>query len=171
MICIVGGGLAGLSAAWELERSGRVNYAVLEAAPRAGGVAQSELRGGFLLEQGPDSFLARKPAAAELCREAGLAADGITPLPAPGSARILYRGRFEPIPAGWRMLEPDRLGPVLCSRLFSPGAKLALALRWRRRNAGDAAEPDETVAAWLHRRYGPRAGGEILARLAAPMLA
>src|ERR1700756_2102707 len=74
---IIGGGIAGLAAAYELEEARRagapVEYALYEAAERLGGVLASEIVNGAVLERGPDSFLTEKPAAAELCREVGLA--------------------------------------------------------------------------------------------------
>ncbi|HEX8810447.1 MAG TPA: FAD-dependent oxidoreductase, partial [Terracidiphilus sp.] len=68
---IIGGGIAGLAAAYELEKAG-AEYALFEAGNRLGGVISSAMVAGSALEDGPDSFLTEKPAAAELCRELGL---------------------------------------------------------------------------------------------------
>jgi oxygen-dependent protoporphyrinogen oxidase len=76
-IAIIGGGIAGLSAAWTLEKARRagepLEYDLYEAAGRLGGVISSESVDGCVVEGGPDSFLTEKPAAAALCRELGIA--------------------------------------------------------------------------------------------------
>ncbi len=76
-IAIVGGGIAGLAAAYELEKAraagAQVDYTLFEERARLGGSLASEIVDGAVLERGPDSFFTEKPAAAELCRELGLA--------------------------------------------------------------------------------------------------
>ena len=75
-IAVIGGGIAGLAAAYEIEKARRsgaaVEYTLFEERPRLGGSLASEIVSGAVLERGPDSFLTEKPAAAELCRELGL---------------------------------------------------------------------------------------------------
>ena len=75
---IIGGGIAGLAAAFELEQAraagAAVEYTLFEARERLGGCLASEIVDGAVLERGPDSFLSEKPSAAELCRELGLRA-------------------------------------------------------------------------------------------------
>ncbi len=85
-IVIVGGGIAGLSAAWEL--AGRGNRPlVLEQGARAGGVIFTETIDGFVIDAGPDALLVQKPAAIDLCRELGLATGSSPPSrPAPPSS-------------------------------------------------------------------------------------
>ena len=53
-VVIVGGGIAGLAAAYELERRA-VSFVVLERASRAGGVIVSKEIDGFTIDVGPDS--------------------------------------------------------------------------------------------------------------------
>src|ERR1700728_4501970 len=76
-IAIIGGGIAGLSAAWSLEKARRagepLEYSLYEAAGRLGGVISSETIDGCVVEGGPDSFLTEKAAASALCRELGIA--------------------------------------------------------------------------------------------------
>ncbi len=78
-IGIIGGGIAGLAAAYELEKArtagASVDYTLYEARTQLGGSLASEIVQGAVLERGPDSFLTEKPAAAELCRELGLGAE------------------------------------------------------------------------------------------------
>ncbi|MGH9520133.1 MAG: protoporphyrinogen/coproporphyrinogen oxidase [Terriglobales bacterium] len=167
MIAIVGGGLAGLSAAWELQRSGVADFVLLEAGDHVGGVVHTERRDGFVLEGGPESFLARKAAATTLCRELGLEGELMAPLTT--AARILHRGRLHPLPAGWRMIEPGQLRPLLRSALFSRRAKWDIVWHWRDKPQHDCG--DVSVFSYLQRRYGKGAGTEIAERVAAPLLA
>ncbi|MGH9395058.1 MAG: FAD-dependent oxidoreductase, partial [Terriglobales bacterium] len=107
-VAIIGGGIAGLSAAWELEQAGCRDWLLLEAGPRLGGVIETRHEQGFVLEGGADSFLTSRPAWRELCGELGLGA-ALVPAAAPaGGAQIFDRGRLHPLPAGWRMLEGSR---------------------------------------------------------------
>jgi oxygen-dependent protoporphyrinogen oxidase len=164
----MGGGIAGLSAAWELQRAGR-EFVLLEAAPHCGGAIATRPRDGFLPEAGPESFLAFKPAAAALCRELGLADELIPPLPNPAGAQVWLDGHYVPLPAGWRLLHPTQLEPLQASPLFTPATRAAFAARWQ-----DAVPPpsdDESVAAWLRRRWGREAGQEIADRVVGPLLA
>ena len=70
-VAVVGAGLAGLSAAWEVNQAG-VEVVVLDAARRPGGMIVTERREGFIAEGGPDGFLATEPDIQELAREVGI---------------------------------------------------------------------------------------------------
>ena len=70
-VLIIGGGISGLSAAYYLNRDG-IRPTLIEKASRLGGVIQTTMQQGCVLEGGPDSFLAAKPAAMDLIRELGL---------------------------------------------------------------------------------------------------
>src|SRR5256712_677658 len=72
MTCAVeGGGLAGLSAAWELRQAG-AEVALLEGERRTGGVVVTERPVGFIVEGGPDGFLPVDGDIQELACEIGL---------------------------------------------------------------------------------------------------
>jgi oxygen-dependent protoporphyrinogen oxidase len=71
-VVVVGAGLAGLTAAWELVRSGGLDVTVLEAERRAGGVIVTERVDGFTVEGGADGFLAGEPELPALARELGI---------------------------------------------------------------------------------------------------
>ena len=100
-IAVVGGGITGLAAAWELSRqlAGGTEVAdivVLEAGACVGGKLRSADIAGHRIDVGAESLLARRPEALELIAEAGLT-DGIAhPTPAP--AAIWSRGRRWPLP-------------------------------------------------------------------------
>ena len=68
---VVGGGITGLAAAYQLARAG-IPVLLVEASERLGGKIRTERVDGFLVEAGPDSFLAYRPAATALARELGL---------------------------------------------------------------------------------------------------
>ncbi|MGC8471142.1 MAG: protoporphyrinogen oxidase [Acidimicrobiales bacterium] len=131
VVVVVGGGIAGLAAAWELTggaagpRPGSPSVVLLEAGARFGGkLATVELCGGPV-EAGPDGFLARRPEAAELCREVGLG-DDLVPVGASGAA-VWARGRRRRLPDGLVLGVPTKLLPIARSGILSLGGTLRLA--------------------------------------------
>ena len=98
-VAVVGGGLAGLTLAYDVHRARRGRALLLEAGPRLGGVVRTEHVDGCLVEGGPDALLAQKPAALALCRELGLG-DEIVATEAPRTAFVLRDGRAACLPAG-----------------------------------------------------------------------
>jgi len=131
VVAVVGGGIAGLAAAWELTGGGvgpgpkSPSVVLFEASPRLGGkLATVDLWGGPV-DVGPDGFLGRRPEAAQLCREAGLG-DELVPVGASGAA-VWARGRRRPLPAGLVLGVPTRVLPVARSGILSAGGTLRLA--------------------------------------------
>lgn len=167
-LVIIGGGVSGLSAAWQLLEAGVDNFLLLEAGPRAGGVLSTETVSGFVMEAGPDSFLTQKKAGAELCRAVGLADELVGCESANRGTAILRRGRLLPLPEGWQMLAPVRLLPAVTTPLLSAQTKLRIALEWLKitspRFQGDG---DESVASFVQRHFGP----EVAEVIAGPLLA
>ncbi len=165
---IIGGGIAGLSAAYELEKARKagaaVEYTLFESRDRLGGSLASEIVDGTVLEGGPDSFLSEKPAAAELCRELGL---GEQLTPSNDAARktyIVVRNRLVPLPDGLMFLIPTKLIPTALTRLFSPMTKLRMGLELL--HPPRPSDHDESVAALVERHFGK----EAVDRLADPLL-
>ena len=96
-IAVVGAGLAGLSATWELHQAG-ADVVVLDAGRHAGGVIITERRDGFIVEGGPDGFLAAESHIQDLAREVGVG-DRLVDQVARGST--LWTGRqLETLPEG-----------------------------------------------------------------------
>ena len=96
-VAVAGAGLAGLSAAWELSRAG-ATVVVVDAARRPGGVVVTERRDGFVVEGGPDGFLAAEPDIQELARETGIGGRLVDQLT---SGSSLWSGRqLEPLAEG-----------------------------------------------------------------------
>ncbi|MGN6612582.1 MAG: protoporphyrinogen oxidase [Angustibacter sp.] len=105
-VAVVGGGIAGLAAAWQLATSGAgVRVLVLEAAPRVGGKLALGEVGGTVVDVGAESLLARRPEALELAREVGLA-DALQP-PRPVGAGLWSEGGRYPLPRGTLMGVPS----------------------------------------------------------------
>ena len=103
-VVVVGAGISGLTAAWELTRAGEVTVEVLEAAGTVGGVLQRAEVGGVTLDVGAESMLARRPEGVALVRAAGLA-DALVH-PATTRASVRSPGRLDPLPAGTLMGVP-----------------------------------------------------------------
>lgn len=71
-VVVVGAGIAGLAAAWELTRANGYDVTVLESERRAGGVIVTDEVQGFIVEGGPDGFLAGEPELPTLAQELGI---------------------------------------------------------------------------------------------------
>ncbi len=71
-IAIIGGGIAGITAAYELSKSPTVQATLYESSPRLGGIVETVREGGFTIECGPDAWVTEKPWARELAIELGL---------------------------------------------------------------------------------------------------
>ena len=110
-VVVIGAGIAGLSAAYELNRQ-RVPFLVLERADRPGGVILSEEVDGFTIDAGPDSLLVQKPDGIALCKELGLG-QALVPTRPPRIAYIQRDGRLHPLPAASVLGIPTQVGPFL----------------------------------------------------------
>ncbi len=162
-VVIVGGGIAGLSAAYELSRR-KVSFLVLERAPRAGGVIFSETVDGFTIDGGPDSLLIQKPEAIALCREIGLG-DRLVSTQPPRLAYIQRDGRLHALPQASVLGIPTRVGPFASTSLFSWPGKLRMGAELFVPPRRDGA--DESIGAFMTRRFGR----EATTYLAEPLLA
>lgn len=168
-IIVIGGGITGLSAAHRLvelgsEKGLSLEIALLEGGGRVGGAIATRRLDGFLIEEGPDSFITTKPWALSLCRRKGLDSNLIPTNDKYRRTFVVHRGRLIPIPEGFLMLAPARFLPFLTSPLFSWPGKLRMMLdimipRAPRRD-------DESLASFVTRRLGR----EALERAAQPLI-
>ncbi len=159
-LTILGGGIAGLSAAYyAAQRFPNAEIILLEASDRLGGKIATErldFDGGcFVIEGGPDTFLATKPWGVALCKELGLGERLHGTNPAQRRTYVLHRDRLLPLPDGLAMMIPSDIPSLLRSRLISWRGKLRMGLDFllppRR------AETDESLGAFVSRRLGREA--------------
>ncbi len=159
-VAVLGGGIAGLAATYTLAR-GRcagapIEEFLIEGRDRLGGVIRTERIEGFVIEAGPDSFLAEKPEAAALARELGL---GDALLGSNDSERrtyILHHGRLVRLPDGLMLLVPTRLWPMATTRLLPLRTKLSMAAEWFASPPAEKSNSaaDESVATFVERHFG-----------------
>ncbi len=187
-IAVIGGGLAGMTAAFRLQELARqsgqtLEITLFEASDRLGGIVGTEQIGDYLVDVGADSFLTNKPGAVGLCRRLGLE-DRLIPTDARyRGALVLFNGRPVPVPEGFQLLSPTAIWPVITTPLFSVWGKLRLLMEWfvPRKQAANvdraatngsstAAAPaplvDESLADFARRRFGR----EALDRLIQPLV-
>lgn len=150
MVIIIGAGISGLSAAYELSRRS-VPFTILEASSRAGGLILTEHAGGFTIEAGPDSILAQKPSATDLCRDIGLAGDLVSTTP-PRTAYVLKHRQLHPLPSPSVLGLPTSLSGIARYRLLSAAGRARVALEPILPKRPPA---DESVASFFARRFGP----------------
>jgi oxygen-dependent protoporphyrinogen oxidase len=154
-LVIIGGGIAGLSAAWQAARRGRdLQITLIERDEQAGGKIQSESIDGFVLEGGPDSFLTTRPEALRLCEDLGISDRLIPRTPRKVHSFVMHNHVLSPLPQGFSGMVPMDTAALAASPLLSePGKRRALEKPAREWTAGD----DESVAAFMIRRFGEEA--------------
>jgi protoporphyrinogen/coproporphyrinogen III oxidase len=160
---IIGGGISGLSAAYDLARSG-INYIIVEKRARLGGVIETRRLDGCVLEGGPDSFLSQKPEALALIEELGFRDKVVGSNDRTRITYILRHGRLARLPEGVQMIVPSRIWPMVTTPLLGWGTKLRMALEMFRQ---PRRYPDRSVADFVIDHFGR----ETLDYLAEPLLA
>lgn len=141
-VAVVGAGITGLVAAYELRRRG-VNVTLYEASGHAGGAIRTSHTDGFLAEHGPNSFVTSAPVDA-LIAQLDLADDVVEANPKANRRYIVRNGALQSFP----MTPPA----MLTTRLFSLRAKLRVLLEPLVRTR--ATDEDESVASFVRRRLG-----------------
>ncbi len=121
-VAIVGGGIAGVAAAYELARLARdgaeVQFVLFEAATRLGGIVETVREGGFVMECGPDGWVTEKPWARELAEELGLGDEVVPSNDETRKTYVLIDNHLRAMPDGMRMMvsygsgSAGRLGSV-----------------------------------------------------------
>ena len=166
-IAILGGGISGLAAAHrarELDPAAEIT--LFEAGNRLGGVLQTIRRDGFLIERSADNFITNTPWAIDLCRRVGLE-DQLQPTTDDRRAFVVRRGKLREVPAGFTLMAPARIWPMLATPILSPLGKLRMACEYfipAKKVENGAA--DESLASFVKRRLG----SEVFDRLVQPLI-
>jgi protoporphyrinogen/coproporphyrinogen III oxidase len=167
-VVIVGGGIAGLAAAFYL-RDQPVRVTVLEGAPRLGGKLSASDVAGISVDEGAEALLARRPEGIELITAVGLGGDLV---PAGVTASAIYsRGAMHSLPRRQFMGVPADLDELAATGVVS-AAGLARARdagpdEPGQAHTGPAGPPEDTsVTAYI----GSRLGVEVVDRLVDPLL-
>jgi oxygen-dependent protoporphyrinogen oxidase len=149
---IIGAGISGLTTAYALAKSG-VAVCVIESAARPGGVIRSIRRDGYLLECGPQSF-SGNGAIITLCKDLGILEERVL-ADAKAARYVLIDGRLQPVP----------MGPGILTSSFMGGGTRGAILKDILGNS-EAPEPDESVAAFIRRKFSDT----LLDRLVGPFV-
>jgi protoporphyrinogen/coproporphyrinogen III oxidase len=160
-VVIVGGGIAGLAAAFFLRATGAA-VTVLEGSPRLGGKLAASEVAGIAVDAGAEALLARRPEGTDLVRAVGLA--GQLAQPGTTTAGIWTRGRLRPLPRRQLMGVPADLDALASSGILSASGLASAredALRPATGRAGDV-----SVTSYV----GARFGAELVDRLVDPLL-
>jgi len=171
-IAIIGGGISGLTASYELEqarkRGADVDWHLYESTNRLGGIIETTTHDGFILEGGPDGWVTEKPWARDLAIELGLETQLIYSNDATRKTYIVIDGKLQPIPDRMRLMVPEDLSTLENSPLFSDAARSAYAAELVSAAELKASAPteDESIASFVRRHFGE----EVLTTLAAPLL-
>ncbi|MEX2286443.1 MAG: protoporphyrinogen oxidase [Planctomycetaceae bacterium] len=168
-VAVIGGGLSGLVAAFQLGELSRdanvpLDVSLFEAQPRVGGVIETRHVDGYLVEMSSDSFITNTPWAVDLCRRLGLDDQLIATDAQYRRSLVLRKGRPVDVPEGFTLLAPAKVWPLLTSPIFSPWGKLRMGMEYlipRKRDDGD-----ESLASFVRRRFG----SEALDRLVQPLV-
>ncbi len=165
-IAVIGGGISGLAAAHRLlELRPQAKVILLEARDRLGGVLQSERRDGFLIEHGADNFITTPPWATEFCERIGFDSELIQTNKSHRRAFVVHQGLLQGIPAGFAVMAPSRIWPIVSTPILSLRGKLRMAAEiFVQRRASDTSE---SLAAFVRRRFGR----EVYERLVQPLVA
>ncbi|MCG8652372.1 MAG: FAD-dependent oxidoreductase, partial [Pirellulales bacterium] len=155
-VAIVGGGLSGLATAVQLHLANpRLNFTLLEASPRLGGVIGTEKVGDFILDHGADMFATNPPDALELLQKIGVDDQLILPQEKGRGARIVFRGRLVDLPDGFVLMRATKLASMLTTPLLSLRGKIRLlAERWIRPTGCQSDQDDLSVAEFVRHRLG-----------------
>ena len=155
-VVVLGGGVAGLAAARELEGllpDGEI--VLVERERRLGGKIVTERVDGFLVEGAPDSFLSRKERGVGLCEELGLGDELVGRRPESARSFVRLGSELVPLPAGLTGMVPTDLAALEESSLLTSHGRARLAAE---RDLPPAPpDGDESIAAFVTRRLGAEA--------------
>jgi protoporphyrinogen/coproporphyrinogen III oxidase len=166
-IIIIGGGIAGLTSTFYLQKAIKehnlpIEIRLIEASHRLGGKMQTVVRDGYTIERGPDSFLARKLSITRLAKEVGIEDQLVHN--STGKSFVLVNEELHSMPGGAIMGIPTEIGPFVTSGLFSIPGKIRAAADFLlpRSESGK----DQSLGEFFRRRLGD----EVVENLIEPLL-
>jgi oxygen-dependent protoporphyrinogen oxidase len=174
-IIVIGGGAAGLGAAYKVKRaaeSGVDVEVVMIEKHHVGGKIFTEMvehdGAQFTVDGGPDCFLTEKPAVHRIAKLLGIFEDELPTDDKRKKTLILSRGRLFEMPDGVMMFAPTKFVPFATTGLFSwPGKiRMAMDLFIPAKTVARGEFNDETLESFVVRRMGR----ECLDRLAEPLV-
>ncbi len=171
-IVVVGGGVAGLGAAFKIKRAADeghdVAFTLVEKDPRLGGKLMSETVDDFIIDGGSDAFIAQKPAVMRVARLAGFDAHRMPSDETRKKTLILKKGKLYEMPDGVMQFAPTKFWPFATTGLFSLAgkARAGMDLFIPKKKLAPGEFNDETLQSLVVRRMGH----EILDRLAEPLV-
>ena len=168
-IAIIGGGITGLAAAYELTQQARranspIDIELFEQAPELGGKIITKKDDPYLVEGGPDCFIVEKPWALQLIKELGLEKELLNTSSGATGTFVFDNNALHRLPEGVMMMVPTKMLPFLSSKLISWPGKIRMGCDLfipRRKESGD-----ETLASFVKRRLGQ----EALDKMAEPLI-
>jgi oxygen-dependent protoporphyrinogen oxidase len=142
-IIVIGGGISGLTAAWQLRKAGR-DVLLVESADAIGGYTRTESRDGFLLEKGPFNVIVRDPAFENLLSDVADDLRVVTASPAARKRYIFRHGRLHAVPTNPVALLTTGLLPLTARIRLLRGLILSPPAR----------ADEESIAEAAARRFG-----------------
>ena len=162
-IAVIGGGIAGLAAAYRLQQSAQVT--LFEASDRLGGSLQTTNLDGYRIEHSADMFVSQPDDAVKLCRQLGIEDQLIAPNKTNRFSSIVRRNQLVRIPTGFSLMLPNQVPAVLKSPLLSSQGKIRFLMeRFCQPRKSDA---DESLKSFAVRHYGQ----ECFERIIQPLVA
>jgi len=153
-LAIIGGGISGLSAAWHAQQAD-FEVELFEASSQLGGVLGTIVWNGRLIEGAADNFATLDDEALQWCRKMGLEHEFISPSTEHRLAMVLHHGVPKPIPAGFSLVQPTRVWPIITTPILSLPGKLRLLCEYF--VPGRRQSEDESLYDFALRRLGKEA--------------
>ncbi|MCL2402716.1 MAG: protoporphyrinogen oxidase [Coriobacteriia bacterium] len=174
-VAIIGAGIAGLGAAYQLKRAAdaghNISYSVYESDARVGGQLWTDrpplpCGGTAIADGGSDSYLSRKTASmSRVARYMGTEDELIGTDESKKQTFIVKGGKLVPLPDGIMMFAPTKILPMATTKLYSWPAKFRMALDIIMPRRKRAQGEDESIGSLVRRRLG----NECYERLAEPL--